>query len=381
MKEIAATSKPVHFMNLDVLRFVAAMMVLIAHSYEGWVAWWGNPGFMTIGDYKTLSKFGEFLNYFIRNGGFGVDVFFLISGFLITYLMLVEKNKTGTISLGKFYLRRTFRIWPLYYFLVAITPLLVRWMHYPHPAYWPTILLYNNFYAIKTELWTFPFSHFWSICIEEHFYLIWPLIIWLAPYKKLPQIFFFVVFISIVSRGLFAYFGFGYYYQYLHTLSRMDMLAWGALGAWLHFDKPITLNFSRSTRLLVYILFVAIYSYEYYNIYDGVFLSCFRKYIYGGFAAFAMANYLFNPDAFFNFKKKNILHYFGKVSFGIYMYSNIVLPIIIEKIMVAHALTNMYLFFGLNILITIVISAISYETLERFFLNIKAKFEVIKTAR
>lgn len=381
MTEPAVADKPVHFMNLDVLRLIAAMMVLLAHAFEGWVGWWGVPGFMSVGDYKTLNQGGVYLDNFIRNGGFGVDVFFLISGFLITYLMLVEKKMTGKINLGKFYLRRTFRIWPLYYFLVAIAPLLIKWMHKTPPDYWYTILFWNNFHAIHTEQWAFPFAHFWSICIEEHFYIVWPLLVAFFPYKRLPQVFFTVIIISIASRGFFAINGDGYYYQYLHTFSRMDMLAWGALGAWYHFEKPIVLNVSRWSRILVYLLFIAMYSYEHYNIYDTVFLACFRKYFYCGIAAFAMANYLFNPDAFFNFKKKNILHYLGKVSYGIYMYSNILLIIIIEKVMLRFGYTNMYLFFFLNIVVTLVVAAISYETLEKFFLKLKTRFEVVKTKR
>ena len=379
MNETAVASRQVYFPNLDILRFVAAFMVIFLHAYEGWCGWFVKPGFLTIGDYKTFNTSGKYIDHLISNGSFGVDIFFLISGFLITYMMLVEKEKTGKINFIKFYTRRTFRIWPLYFFLIAVTPLLIRWLHKDQPDYLSVIFFYNNFHTIATQRWTFPFSHYWSICIEEHFYLVWPFIVAFVPVKKLPVIFYGVIFISVLSRAWFSHFNYSFLHLFLHTLSRMDVLAMGALVAYYHFQKPIKLTTPVSIRVMLFILFIIVYSYESYSNWDTFFLACFRKYFYCGIAGFLMMNYLFNDRAVFNFKKKNILHYFGKISYGIYMYGNIILVIAIEKIILFYNIHNMYLYFIIVIGLTIAVSAVSYETLEKYFLKLKTRFEVIRS--
>ena len=372
----------IYFANLDILRFIAAFMVVIAHAYEGWCGWWGYPGFMSVdGDHKTLSSFGNYANTVIKNGGFGVDVFFLISGFLITYILLAEKDLTGKIDIKKFFIRRGFRIWPLYFLLIAITPFIVSWLNKPSPDYLSTALFYNNFHSMTTGNWEYPFAHFWSICVEEHFYLVWPFLVAFIPNKYLLNTFWTVLFISVFARFGFNLYGKGFYYMYLHTLSRMDVLAIGAIGAYMYFNKSLRFTMPKYVRIALYILFVVVYASEPYNIYDGMFLACFRKYFYVAVIAIGMSNFLLNPDAIISFKKKNVFHYLGKVSYGVYMYSNILIAIIIEKIIAPYNMVNMYLYFFLNIALTIIISIISYELFEKQFLKLKTRFEVVKTSR
>lgn len=380
--EVKNNNQNIYFANLDLLRFIAAFMVVIAHAYEGWCGWWGFPGFMSQNeDHKTLTAFGGYLNNTIKNGGFGVDVFFLISGFLITYILLVEKNSTGKIDIKKFFIRRGFRIWPLYFLLVAIAPFIVSWLQKPSPDYLSTALFYNNFHSMWTQAWEYPFAHFWSICVEEHFYLVWPFLVAFIPNKYLLNTFWTVLIISVFARFGFNYSGKGFYYLYLHTLSRMDVLAIGAIGAYMYFNKTLRFTKPKYVRLLLYTLFVVIYASEAYNMYDGAFLACFRKYFYVGIVAIGMLNFLLNPDPLISFTKKNIFHYLGKISFGVYMYSNILIPIIIEKIIVQYNMVNMYFYFLLNIILTIIISVISYELFEKQFLKLKTRFEVVKTSR
>ena len=112
----------VYFKNIDILRFAAVFLVLFAHAYEGWCGWFGKPGFMTVdGNHTDFTNFGSYLNTTFTNGGIGVDIFFLISGFLITYLLLVEENETQTIAVKSFYMRRILRIWPLYYLIIGLS--------------------------------------------------------------------------------------------------------------------------------------------------------------------------------------------------------------------------------------------------------------------
>ena len=144
---------------LDGWRCMSILLVLLNHSRQ-------LPGYDPSWD--------TFVRWF-PDGRFGVEVFFVISGFLITFLLLKEREKTGTICLKMFYVRRILRIIPVYltfliilFALCRVTELKISFGH------WLSLLIFTENY-IKTE-WV-PYKHIWSLCVEEQFYLIWPLII------------------------------------------------------------------------------------------------------------------------------------------------------------------------------------------------------------
>ena len=355
-------------------------MIVIHHSFAGWKGWFGYPGFMSGGNYKELSGFGLYFDRFVENMQFGVDVFFLISGFLITYLLMRERQTYGRIDFKKFYMRRLLRIWPLYFFAIALSPFIISWLGETPPDYIPNLLFYNNFHAIHTEAWTYPFAHFWSICIEEHFYVIWPLIIAFVPIKKLPSAFGILIFFSVMFRaGLMIYDRTPWWPLFMNTFSRMDALVLGSLFGYMHSIKPLKVKVPGTVRILLYLLFLFVFTVDIYTSWDNIFLACFKKYFYMLIAGFAMMNYLFNPDAKLVMKKKNIFHYFGKISYGIYIYHNIFLAIVIKKIMLNYNLHNMYLYFLIMFAGSIIIPIISYELYEKWFLKLKARFEIIRT--
>src|SRR4051812_47185152 len=102
--------KTVYFPNLDILRALCAFMIIAHHSYGGWKCWNGNHEAL-VDSNKKLTMVGEYFNTLMDNTCFGVDLFFLISGFLITYLLLVERQTNGKIDIKKFFIRRFLRIW------------------------------------------------------------------------------------------------------------------------------------------------------------------------------------------------------------------------------------------------------------------------------
>jgi peptidoglycan/LPS O-acetylase OafA/YrhL len=379
----ASKENRVYFDNLDIFRFIAAMMVVFSHTYEGWHDWSGYPGFMSNNNYKELSFIGNYIDRFILNLSFGVDVFFLISGFLITYLLLKEKEVYGKVNIKKFYIRRILRIWPLYYFAIALTPFLIQWLApiFKQPDYISNLLYFNNFHAIKTEIWEYPFAHFWSLCVEEHFYVIWPLIIAFIPVKKLPTVFIMIIFISILYRATSYYFNpIAYNLDiYLNTLSRIDTLVLGSLFAYLHFTKPFKLEFHWVVRFIVYFLLISTLFIDRIYSSETMFLALFKKYIYLLAVSFWMGNYMFNPNAFFVFRRKNVIHYFGKISYGIYVYHNMIIPVIFMKIMFNNKIYNMYFYIFVMIGLTLTIAWLSYELYEKWFLKLKDKFSVIRT--
>jgi peptidoglycan/LPS O-acetylase OafA/YrhL len=143
--------------SLDGLRAVSISMVLIGHASYGYD-----------GRYKSA------LSY-LGNGDLGVSVFFIISGFLITTLLLKEFDRTGDISLKYFYLRRAFRILPPFYaFMLGV---LIAW-HFgwitSEWRSWMSALLFVRDYFLAGDWWTI---HIWSLSVEEQFYLLWPVLL------------------------------------------------------------------------------------------------------------------------------------------------------------------------------------------------------------
>ena len=123
------------------------------------------------------------LHRIFRRGDWGVGLFFAISGFLITTLLLRERTATGTIALGKFYARRTLRIFPLYYAAIVLYSLLVwRFEHGPEKGeffrHLPFFMTYSsNWFVDRFAADRVIFAFSWTLATEEQFYLLWPSII------------------------------------------------------------------------------------------------------------------------------------------------------------------------------------------------------------
>lgn len=142
--------------SLDGLRAVSIALVMLSHLC-------GTRHFL---GYHSLDSLGDL-------GQLGVRIFFVISGFLITTLLLRELERTGRISLGDFYMRRFLRIFPAYYVLLACVAL-CKYMNlvYLRPGDLPNALIYTSNYH-HNHAWLL--GHTWSLAVEEQFYLIWPL--------------------------------------------------------------------------------------------------------------------------------------------------------------------------------------------------------------
>jgi peptidoglycan/LPS O-acetylase OafA/YrhL len=383
----------IYFANLDIVRALAAYMVVFAHGYEAWTGWCGHPKATLIQGTTELNWFGEIIQNFFLNLSVGVDVFFLISGFLITYLLLTEKSRTGKVHFKNFFIRRGLRIWPLYYFLILITPFWVQFVQAPHPDYVWNIVFLNNFHAIQTGEWQFPFAHFWSICVEEHFYLIWPFAVALIPTKRLLLFFTTVIVLSIGYRFyVFRAEEHPQLWLYLHTLSRMDILALGSLAAWWHHTKGIRIDSGYFFRIAAFAAFVSLLLFDRYANWNTPATALFKKYAYAIPAGYLILDYLFNSRTWFRFVRKTPLHYLGKISYGVYMYHNFLINFVMNKIiydtsdswngpLFSWAKWNMYAFIVIYLGLTTLLAILSYELFEKRLLTLKDKFAVIKTKR
>ncbi len=173
--------------GLDTLRAFAVLFVIVEH-------WW-IPMDIT----PTNKNIVYWIQGLIPDGGFGVVLFFVLSGFLITTILLdaVQKGEQNKLKIIRnFIIRRALRIFPVYYATIIILVCL----GYPYlkdNLIW--FLLYvSNMQVFKTQTWN-AFSHTWSLAVEEQFYLVWP---WLIVFVKEKYLKF--VFLGVIFIGLFT---------------------------------------------------------------------------------------------------------------------------------------------------------------------------------
>ncbi|HYD02232.1 MAG TPA: acyltransferase [Phycisphaerales bacterium] len=147
-----------HISTLDGLRAVAVLMVLWAHIPRSL-----QP--------LPLAK----LDYILQPGYFGVDLFFVLSGFLITRILLVDRAAGRPLS--QFLVKRCLRIFPIYFLVVGVMAIVA----YGPYIKWCALYLSNYYFALTVPLPATPLNHTWSLAVEEHYYLIWPALVFLCP--------------------------------------------------------------------------------------------------------------------------------------------------------------------------------------------------------
>lgn len=150
--------KAIHLPGLNGLRSVAALSVLVCHIF-----------YMDIGERYLL-------HWPIAH--YAVTMFYVISGFLITFLLLKEREKNQTISIKKFYFRRILRIWPIYYVYMFIAAIVMFLYGKADVFFIPSTLCFlvmaGNFHYFFVDPDLHLVGHLWSIGVEEQFYLFWP---------------------------------------------------------------------------------------------------------------------------------------------------------------------------------------------------------------
>ncbi len=219
-KKLSQSSNPGYMIQLDSLRALALFGVMTEH-------------------YLPESIYGSFLDSwkpaFPLEWGSGVSLFFVLSGFLITGILLrcrdiITLTKQSTaFTLQRFYIRRFLRIFPIYYLTLAVAVILfkkVRSDFLWHLTYTTNIMVFSQ------DSWDAYATHFWSLAMEEQFYLIWPFVILLLPQKQLLK----AIFITIALAPLFRFIG---YYGLglsqiqigVFPIASLDALGLGALLA------------------------------------------------------------------------------------------------------------------------------------------------------
>jgi peptidoglycan/LPS O-acetylase OafA/YrhL len=204
---------------LDGVRGVAILLVLFLHL---------------IPFHHAMSRAGQAFNGMVGMGWTGVDLFFVLSGFLITGILINARSSEGYFL--NFYARRTLRIFPLYYLIVFISvvlaPILLPRLHTKPSASagWWWFYLSNVPTAVHPDSKSGWLGVFWSLAVEEHFYLIWPAVVLVFSNKSLARVCVVVALAGWLCRAAFDRFG---YFEagYFLTPCRMDAIAYGGLVA------------------------------------------------------------------------------------------------------------------------------------------------------
>ena len=190
-----------YYPALDGVRAIAALLVLVFHAAQE-----GLP-------LPSILSFGQT----------GVDLFFVLSGFLITSILLNARPRDWS-EVKTFYIRRSLRIFPLYYLALLVTGLFF------FKVSWPFLLYLQNFWLSAGKTIGGP-MHFWSLAVEEQFYLVWPFLVLFVPRRFLLRILGTLIVFSFALRLVLAAL---HHDVYLLTPTRLDGLSAGAVLAVLH---------------------------------------------------------------------------------------------------------------------------------------------------
>lgn len=350
----------IYFPNLNGVRFIAVLSVMTFHFF-------GLP---------------------ISFGHLGVVLFFVLSGFLITYLLIEEKEKKQRISIKNFYIRRILRIWPLYFLIVIIASILffVFKDHetdistFSHSIIYYILFLPNVAFIMHNTL---EYARIlWSVGSEEQFYFVWPWIMKIKNNKTTILVFIFIILFFSLAPHIFDYINNKYLNNsrnILFHLSRIlyymsfNSMATGGLLAFLYCYYPQYIKFLFNKALQFICLITLLYCWIFnikFIINDQFFATLF---------GILILNLALNPNVIFTLENK-LFNYLGKISFGLYVYHFMAFNLntfFITKMLHLPFHINIA-FFLLGVIVTVFMATVSYYFLEKPFLKLKQrKFSLI----
>ncbi len=365
---ITSSTSRRHFHTFDALRFFACLKVFIQH--------------LPIFAFPWFSV--------LKNGGaIGVQFFFVLSGFLITYIICEEKLHSGSLNLKDFFARRILRIWPLYY-LVLVIAYAIPYIsaHFLHvsllapgykPQWWVSALFLENYKMMfsRQDPNISVLGVMWSLCIEEHFYIVWGVLLYFNPVKIVPRLIAACLVAAPFIRAL-------YEYNNIITsdlFSNMDLFAFGAIPAYLYAVKPVQTEAHINRipviykRLFVVILLVAVTGFSQVTRYaQYMFITTTLG------ALFSLLLFFTLPaNTRFRINDRNVLSRLGVYTYGFYMYHTLVISIT-RKIFgyKGWELENgkwALAFAIVTFVLSVACSIMSYHFFEKYFLKLKKYFK------
>jgi peptidoglycan/LPS O-acetylase OafA/YrhL len=357
--------------ELDVLRFAAFFAVFLHHALPRDANLYISSGFSP--------AVTQWLLAVKEAGAYGVDLFFVLSSYLITEILLREYASRGTFSVSAFYVRRALRIWPLYFTFLAATVFVIPTL-IPAERFEP---VYSVSFALFVGNWVcaiygLPFSvasPLWSISVEEQFYLGWPLLLLLFGVNRIKQLAVVLLAVALATRIFLAVYGVQHPGVWCNTLARLDPIALGAILAFtLRGRAPQIKNALRFVLCgvgLVSFLLVAKYLSQ-----DGP--TSIITYSVIALASLALLVAVLQTDAarLLSLRPFSWLVYLGRISYGLYVFHLLALALVAKLAFVPGLGIpfNFELRFIFSLLLTIGLAAASYQWLELPFLKLKRRF-------
>lgn len=307
-------------------------------------------------------------------GPLGVSVFFVLSGFLITRLLIIQKEKikTGEVNLrkalGNFFIKRSLRIFPIYYFLILFL-FALNFETVREEVFWHLAYASNLLYMIKGEF-SNGVAHFWSLAVEEQFYILWAPLLLFLPVNRLKSLFI----ISILVGSLaFIVLSMSISKSNLLVFARIDGFAWGALLAYFYqlrggiFEILVKKSW---VGLIAFLLFIGLHLI---NLGALGWLKNTLFYVTIFFLLVILVNEKSQLCRII-FENKYV-RYLGKISYGVYLYHNLMqwlLPYFLKEIGVpfidaSYEVGRFIIYF----LVTILVASISWYTIEKPLLSLK----------
>ncbi len=329
-------------------------------------------------------------------GSLGVIFFFVLSGFLITYLLLQEKKVTQTVAVKKFYLRRILRIWPLYYLIVLLGFLVLPHIHFIDNPYLIKFLDTNfapNFLLYLLFLPNLAFAAFaavphigqtWSIGVEEQFYVLWPLIVKHSKniLKALLWVIGILITLKVIVLILYKQMPDNSALKIIKpflAMTKMESMAIGGIGAYYLFigNQKIKLLYSNALLLFSIAMIIVLVYFTPAVIQDGMYL------VFSVLFLIIILNVSSNPDCIFKLENK-VFKVLGNISYGIYMYHLIIIAFVFAGLkhfglQIDDSVISQLIVYTSTILGTVLLAWISYSYFEKWFLDLKHKFTIIKS--
>lgn len=342
--------------QLDSLRAIVVILVIISHWFDK----------------------SHFLNRHSNNGIIGVTIFFVLSGYLITGILLRNKKEMeagkSALSIFKiFYIRRALRILPIYYLLII--GLLIFNIALICKSCWWHFFYASNFYFWLHGKLEGSLSHFWSLAVEEQFYLIWPSVILFIPKKNLQLTFIIGICTAVVFRYLIAAQG--------NDIGRilmpgsLDSFCIGGLMVFYQMHKPQQVSSIRRFPLAITVMLAVLVlcACMIHHLPTKEFVAIYFLLIslISGIIIFGLINFKAPKAVAFLFKNRFIL-FIGKISYGMYLFHNFIPYIYGIEIPFLPPFMNLYIAQLLRFSILLVIASLSWYIIEKPILKLKGRF-------
>jgi peptidoglycan/LPS O-acetylase OafA/YrhL len=342
--------------SLDGIRAVCILLVIGAHVQR------------TVGFPAAL----EGINPWLFNGALGVNIFFVLSGFIITYLLAKEKQLTGGVSLKKFYIRRILRIVPVYYLFILVFALLDRFTLVDSDVcgYLTSLTFTKNFGCAQ---WLD--GHLWSLSVEEQFYILWPPIALLLPKNR--KLYFALGLVCLAPAfRLYAYFTGDMHLLQYSFFTHMDSLMIGCITGFAYQRRYPTLMRLLSYRKgllrlvaasLIYLVWIAKHKF----ILSWLALPLGET-IQGLGSVFLIVSYAHESRGpVFRLLNTRLMILLGTLSYSIYIWQ--------QLFMVGHGFYGdrhpVFLAYPFNVLGCIMAGWLSYFVFEKPFLKLRARYK------